>query len=220
MVEFAIVSPVAILLVMTIIQLGLMFSAKEVVNEAAFAAARAGAVQHAQVGAVDETGSMAQVMMRGLIPFYQDTTMSGSAYARLQDAMSKATSDLGCVGMDSCMLQVEVMNPTKKSGAFDDFGVTSSASQGHRYIPNDNLEYRSHSAGPRSKISIQDANTLQIKVTYGYPIKVPLMQSVIKTAMCGVSPSPYCSDFYAQGRIPIVVYATVQMQTPAWEPET
>lgn len=218
MVEFAIVAPVAILLVMAIIQLGLMFSAKEVVNEAAFAAARAGAVQHAQVGAVDQDGTMAQVMMRGLIPFYQDTTMTGGAYARLQDAMTKAKGDTGCAAIGPCMLQVQVLNPVPD--AFDDFGVTSSASQGHRYIPNDNLEYRSHSAGPKSKISIQDANALSIKVTYGYPIKVPLMQAVIKTAMCGVAASPYCDDFYAQGRIPIVVYATVQMQTPAWEPES
>jgi hypothetical protein len=38
--------------------------------------------------------------------------------------------------------------------------------------------------------------------------------------MCGVGGSPYCAAFYNQGRIPIVVYATVQMQTPAWEPDT
>jgi hypothetical protein len=220
MVEFAIVSPVAILLVMVIIQLGLMFSAKEVVNEAAFAAARAGAVQHAQRGTVDEAGSMAQVMVQGLIPFYQNTALTGN-YQRLQDAITKAKDDVGCAAIvPSCMLQIEVVNPTPESGAFDDFGVTSAASQGHRYIPNDNLEYRSHGAGPKSKLSIQDANVLRIKVTYGYPIKVPFMQAVFESAMCGVGGSPYCADFYTQGRIPIVVYATVQMQTPAWEPDT
>jgi hypothetical protein len=217
LVEFAIVSPVAILLVMAIIQLGLMFSAKEVVNEAAFAAARAGAVQHAQVGAVDQDGSMTQVMMRGLVPFYQDTTTDG-AYARLQDALNKARGDTGCSTLGPCMLEVQVLNPLPD--AFDDFGVTSSASQGHRYIPNDNLEFRSHAAGPKSKISIQDANALKIKVTYGYPIKVPFMQGVIKAAMCGLADDDDCGNFYSQGRIPIVVYATVQMQTPAWEPDT
>ncbi len=219
MVEFAIVSPVAILLVLVIIQLALVFSAKEVLNEAAFAAARAGALQHAQLGAVNQAGSMAQVMVQGLIPFYQDSTNTDN-YARLRDAITQAASDVGCVGAASCMLQVQVVNPAPTGGAFDDFGVTSSASQGHRYIPNDNLEYRSHGAGGKSGLSVQDANALRIKVTYGYPIKVPMMQAVIKSALCGVAASADCDNFYSQGRIPIVVYATVQMQTPAWEPDT
>ena len=127
-------------------------------------------------------------------------------------------------------LKVEVLNPT--SAAFDDFGITSSRVFSNQlYIPNDNLEFRPHSVtGQSSGLSIQDANALKIKVTYGYEIKVPLMQSVIKSVMCGfdtgveafgrgdstvpADPSD-CANYYSKGRIPIVAYATVQMQTPA-----
>src|SRR5581483_12084813 len=76
MVEFIIVMPIALLLVLGLIQLGLMFSAKEVVNEAAFLAARAGSVQNAQVA------PMTAAMQKGLIPFYQDTSI-GNPTARL-----------------------------------------------------------------------------------------------------------------------------------------
>jgi TadE-like protein len=226
MVEFAIVSPFALLLVLGIIQLGLMFSAKEVVNEAAFLAARAGAVSNARVDDV-----MRPVMTRALIPFYQDTTITNSDLARLTDALGKSKLDTEvCVPVVHCYLKVEVLNPTP--AAFQDFGLVSKASQNHTYIPNDNLEYRRHDKiGAASGLSIQDANALKIKVTYGYEIKVPLMQFVIKSVMCafdtgvdafgrGDSPDTGgsdCAEFYNQGRIPIVAYATVQMQTPAWQ---
>jgi Flp pilus assembly protein TadG len=68
MVEFLLVSPFALLLVLGIVQLGLMFVAKQIVNEAAFVAARAGAVDHARVA------TMKSSLVSALIPFYQDTT--------------------------------------------------------------------------------------------------------------------------------------------------
>ena len=210
MVEFAIVSPIAILLVMAIIQFGLTFSAKEILNEAAFVAARAGSLKHAN------RGVMLSVMTKGLIPFYQDTTNKNDPYGRLSDALAKATADAGC-NPGACMLDLQVMNPLPT--AFDDFAMTNAVSPTQRFIPNDNLGYRSRSAGGASGISIQDANILRIRVTYGYPIRVPFMQGVIQTAMCSVEASPDCGQYYSQGRMPIVVYATVHMQTPAFPPD-
>jgi TadE-like protein len=234
-VEFAIVSPFALLVVLGLIQIGLMFTAKEVVNEGAFLAARAGAVQNAQLNTPDQTG-IQDVMVKALIPFYQDTTITNDQ-TRLNDALGKANDD-------AAFIHVEVLNPTP--AAFADFGITSSASGGHTYIPNDNLEYRSHTyKGSTSHYSIQDANALKIKVTYGYQLKVPLMQTVLSLIMCGVMPqgSPSgqeiaafgqgyttatasdstqgsdCTNYYTQGRVPLVTYATVQMQTPAWKPD-
>jgi hypothetical protein len=222
-VEFALVIPFALLLVLGIIQLGLMFTAKEVVNEGAFLAARAGAVQNAQLD------KMTQAMTKALIPFYQDTMQSDNL-TRLSQAISNAQNDTDCSSGGKCFLKVEILNPTP--AAFADFGITTSAMPGHSFIPNDNLEFRSHDVkGPTSGLSIQDANALKIKVTYGYEIKVPLMTAVIKAIMCGVdsgidafgrgtsavTDANDCSNFYSQGRIPLVTYATVQMQTPAWK---
>jgi len=225
LVEFAIVTPFALLLVLAIIQLGLMYSAKELVNEGAFMAARAGAVQNAQVDKITD------VMVRSLVPFYQDTTNTDDL-SRLAQALANATTDTVCIPFVHCFLKVEVLNPTP--AAFDDFGITSNASDGHTYIPNDNLEYRPHSfQGDSSHYSIQDANALKIKVTYGYELKVPLMKAVFSAIMCGVDSgigafgrqevpganTNNCTDFYSQGRVPLVSYATVQMQTPAWKPD-
>jgi len=226
MVEFAIVSPLALLVVLGLIQLGLMYTAKEIVNEGAFLAARAGAMQNAQLD------KMTPVMTNALVPFYQDTTQ-GLTLLRLQQAQTAAQND------STTFLKLEVLNPTP--AAFADFGITSSASDGHTYIPNDNLEYRAHSiTGKTSGLSLQDANALKIRVTYGYQLKVPLMQTVVSLVMCGVmpqgsppgqemaafgqgyttaTPSDDCTNYYTQGRIPLVTYATVQMQTPAWKPD-
>lgn len=214
--EFLLVMPFALMLVLGIIQIGLMYSAKSLLNHAAFIAARAGAVQNAR------TGPMTDALTQGLIPFYQDTTNSND-YTRLALAMASARQDAAFVSM-------ELVSPSP--AAFADFGITSGASGGHTYIPNDNLEFRSHTQGASSGLSIQDANTLKIKVTYGYQLKVPLMQVAMKAIMCGIDsgvnafgrgnetahagPSD-CARYYSQGRVPLVAYATVQMQTPAWK---
>jgi hypothetical protein len=217
-VEFALVIPFALLLVMGIIQLGLMFSARELLNEAAFQAARAGSFQNAQID------KMNQALDKALIPFYQDTA-DRVDFRRLQNAMQAAQSDAG-------FIKVELLNPTPE--AFADFGMTHTSAAGvtTKDIPNDNLEYRQHAAGALSGLSIQDANALKIKVTYGYELKVPLMQTVFRAIMCGIdsglgafghgdlgtnSSQDDCNTYYNAGRIPLVAYATVQMQTPARE---
>lgn len=228
MVEFAIVSPFALLIVMGIIQIGMMFSAKEVLNEGAFLAARAGAVKNALVGTVPnpEADSMQGVLQKALIPFYQNTTV-GNDLLRLTAAATAAETDA-----EQGYIKLEVMNPT--AAAFADFGISGKAFGGRTYIPNDNLEYRSHTVtGKTSGLSIQDANALKIKVTYGYQLKVPLMAIVVRAIMCGLSSgldafgltsvtyagTSDCATYYSQGRIPIVTYATVQMQTPALNPD-
>ena len=221
MVEFLLVSPFALLLVLGIVQLGLMFVAKQIVNEAAFVAARAGAVDHARVA------TMKSSLVSALIPFYQDTTTTNDL-RRLGTAWAKSEFDL----VQPWNLSVQVLNPSP--AAFADFGLADANHQ--TYIPNDSLEYRTHTyQGPQSRESIQDANVLKIRVAYAYELKVPLMKVVFKSVMCGAdsgvdafgrgswlslfggfaSPSE-CLQYYERGRVPIVTYATVQMQSPAW----
>lgn len=64
-----------------------MMTAKQILNEATFVAARAGAVQNAQVDA------MRQTLYKALIPFYQNT-LDGNATTRIANAWILAQQDL------------------------------------------------------------------------------------------------------------------------------
>jgi hypothetical protein len=221
--EFVVVAPFALLVVMGLIQLGLMFVAKQIVNEATFVAARAGTVQN---GRIDP---MRAELIKALVPFYQDSTDTNSL-TRVGAAYVSAKLDLLPLPAPFNNLDIAVLNPTPD--AFADFGLTDSHNQ--TYIPNDSLEYRDYTRrGQRSRLSIQDANILKIRVTYAYRLKVPLMRIVFKSVMCGFDSGVNafgrgngllfgraslqdCLQFYERGRVPIVSYATVQMQTPAW----
>jgi len=170
---------------------------------------------------------MKSSLVSALIPFYQDTTTTNDL-RRLGTAWAKSEFDL----VQPWNLSVQVLNPSP--AAFADFGLADANNQ--TYIPNDSLEYRTHTyQGPQSRESIQDANVLKIRVAYAYELKVPLMKVVFKSVMCGAdsgvdafgrgswlslfggfaSPSE-CLQYYERGRVPIVTYATVQMQSPAW----
>lgn len=217
--EFAIVSPIAFVFVLGLIQLGFMLVAKELVNEAAFIAARHGAVSNATKSSITTAAGKA------LIPFYQDST-NANDNARIVAAAAKAAVDLA----QPWNFDVDRLNPTNE--AFDDFGLAEPKT-GKIYIPNDSLEYRLYTKGGKSGMSIQDANALKVRVVYAYELKVPLMKLVFRSVMCGigtgvagygndsffkkVATNEDCLRYYARGRVPIVSYATVQMQTPAYK---
>jgi Flp pilus assembly protein TadG len=212
LVEFIVVAPAALLLVLVIIQFGLMLVAKQIVNEAAFVAARAGAVSNAQTGA---TSSMTQALIKALVPFYQNS-LDTTPFTRIFNGWTRAETDLLPLPAPLGNFNLTVLNPN--ADVFSDFGLTDS--DGHTYIPNDSLEYRDYSVrGAQSGLSIQDANALKIQVTYGYQLKVPLMPALFKGVMCGTGLASVsdCAQFYGRGRVPITAYATVQMQTPAWQ---
>lgn len=215
MTEFVIVGPIAIMLTLVMIQAGLLYIAKLTLNNATFLAARHGALNHANKGALKDS------LAKGLIPFYQNA-MQDSDAQRLAQAYVKAKAAVG-LGM---YVKMELQSPTEE--AFRVYGV---ARNGVTSIPNDNLEFRTAAPINGASISLRDANILRIKVTYAYELKVPLMQALVRRIMCpftkdsdvqawqrpGLMPLGDVSNciYYAQGRIPIVSYATVQMHTPA-----
>lgn len=213
MIEFAIIAPFALLLIFAVVQIGFLYVGKTTVNHAAFMAARIGAVNNA------DQGAMKMAAYKVLLPFWQDSTNTND-YTRLQQAYL-----LG-MATEFTRLHVEIVNPSDVS--FQDFGIPDGL--GHTVIPNDSLQYRDHAIGANSKQNIQDANLLKIRVTYGFELKVPLMASLVKSIMCGINSGPVkawnsssplpqdptnCLQYYLWGRIPIVSYATVRMQSPA-----
>jgi hypothetical protein len=214
--EFIIVTPVAILFVFGIIQTGLVYMAKLTLNNAVFLAARHGATNNA-----NET-SMKTSLAKGLIPFYIDA-FNKPDVASMTTAMAKSSADVFVNPLN----KFQTISPS--DSMYQRYGLNS---PGGRYIPNDNLEYRDATARSSSEgqISIRDANILKIKFTYAYDIKkVPLMETIFRRIMCGGFDgdvdawknnsivglgldSGNCI-YYLAGTMPIVAYATVQMQS-------
>jgi hypothetical protein len=223
LVEFVIVFPLAVLFVLSLIQAGFIYMAKLTLNHATFMAARTGAVHNARADAIKEA------LVRGLSPFYQDASKSNDSL-RLGQARLTAGVDV----LKPYTLTIDRLSPS--TAAFKDFGVKDPVKK-VTYIPNDNLEWRSLTLGATSKVHVRDANLLKIRAVYAYQLKVPLMAGVMSRVMCGgqagveafgnvslidsvfgLSRPDLCLKYYQWGRIPIESVATVEMQSPAYQP--
>lgn len=220
--EFVIVFPLAALFVLGLIQTGFVYMAKLTLNHATFMAARAGSLHNANQSVIKEA------LVRGLTPFYQDSTDTNTA-TRLGKAYIEAKADA------IAFLQVD--KPLSPSAdAFSDFGVKDPTTK-VVYIPNDHLEWRDLSVGATSKVNIRDANLLKIRVVYGYHLKIPLIAGVLKRVMCsgsigvqawgnvsllesvyGLKKPDLCLRYYLLDRMPIESTAIVEMQSPAFQP--
>lgn len=220
--EFVIITPIALLLMLSILQFGLAYMAKLTLNNATFMAARHGAVRNA------DTQQIYESLVKGLLPFYVNATGGQPDAGRMAEAWARARADA------ALFTRLERISPSNE--AFTAFALER---EGQRFIPNDNLEYRlsdagNMRAGPEGRrISIRDANVLKIEVTYGYQLKVPLVNTVLRKVMClgqagggsveawrarnaaGLDPGN-CA-YYLFGRIPLKSTATVHMQSDAFE---
>lgn len=220
--EFAIVFPIAALLVLALIQAGFVYMAKLTLNHATFMAARIGATHNA------DTDAMRTALVRGLIPFRQNNFQAN-------DSQRMATALLELNVEDKIpwkRAKLDRLNPSAQS--FADFGVKDAKVTNKTYIPNDNLEWRSNTLGKQSQQNLRDANMLRIRVVYPYELKVPLMAGLISRVMCsgeiGVEAwgnvsilesvyklaNPNCL-YYMNGRLPIESTAIVEMQSPAYQ---
>jgi len=202
MVEFAVVLfiPAFLMLIFAIAEMALMYQAKTVVDIAALAAARAGAIDHAREGV---TSSMHIAGASALAPLYMGDTASNGEVVR---AVGSALAD------SVLFLSIDVLNPTRAS--FNDHGITVG---GRRLIPNDNLMYRGTAIKGASMQNIQDANLLKIRLTYCYKPEMPLNAEFLAMAL---SPFSLISGGRCKvaGRIPISSEAIVRMQSEAWRP--
>ncbi|MEW8624451.1 MAG: AHH domain-containing protein [Candidatus Thiodiazotropha sp.] len=201
MAELLVSLPALLLLGLGGLQTALIYDAKTTINYATFEAARVGAVEHAQSSAIrNELGIR-------LAPLYGGDGSPRKAIA----AITRSSLEV----RDPRFTKIEILNPTVE--AFDDFGrdiVDPRTNQTHFGIPNSHLRWRDQSVNSNSGVNIQDANLLKIKTTFGYELKVPLMDRVIPAVMRQFDPEN--SNFYNARRIPITSVATVRMQSDAW----
>jgi hypothetical protein len=159
-VEYIILFPVMVLLILGTVQFALIYQAKATLDYATFMAARQGALKNAKKLYIKDG------LAEGMTPLYANGSdlvgmLRGRAVAMIEAFNPLAT-------------EVDILNPTKE--AYD-------ANKVGDEMPNDNLMYRPTTVNGGE--SIQDANVLTIKVKYCVPLIVPLVNKVIYSLYFG-----------------------------------
>ena len=216
LVEFVIVAPTLLFMLLMVVQLGLMYHAKSQLNYAAFEAARAGATGNASATAIKVAFD------RAMTGYYGGGTSTGE----LADSFAKAAAD------STVAARIEILSPTKES--FDDFNSPSLAAKlgATRVIPNSNLAFIScpvdvpgcnaDPAGNQSGQTLLDANLLKLRITFGIPAakQIPLAGPFMTWALGKLNPldsDVFRAGLVAAGRIPVVTHTVMRMQSPAIE---
>ncbi|MCW4454364.1 pilus assembly protein [Flavobacterium sp. MXW15] len=201
LVEFCIVVPAFLFLILVTLQFILIYRAKSTLDYATFQAARKGALAGA------DKGKMKTALANGMVPLFATSPDAGG----VATALVKAQADV------RLFANLDVISPTPQAW-------TEHRERQHdgRYaLPNDSLAFRRNTVGS-SNLSVQDANILKIKVTYHYPLIVPFADRVIvglsKLVTGGESYAPPSmlveEPVSGHRRLPIESYAVVRMQSP------
>ena len=197
-VETVIALPILLAVIFGIIQFALIYEAKATLNHATLQAARAGAVDHARPEAI-RSG-----LARGLAPLYSPRSSIQGYAATLARIEGELLRDA----------RIRILNPTRE--AFTDF---SEDVDGIREIPNDRLHARSTAIGPQSGLNIQDANLLRVQITYGYDLKVPIVNWFITRTLLGLTGAqtydPFERELLRRTLLPIIATSTVRMHSTA-----
>jgi Flp pilus assembly protein TadG len=204
LVEFCIVVPAFLFLILVTFQLVLIYRAKTTLDYAAFQAARAGAVN-----GVDHA-KMRNALAFGLTPLLA-TSPDAAGVAR-----ARANAELET----RLFADIEVIAPTR--AAFNEFRERQY--DGRYALPNDSLAFRDNRVGG-SQVNVQDANLLKIRVTYKLPLIVPFADRVIAglssllTEGESYHPASMLIEEPVSGhrRLPIESSAVVRMQTPIYD---
>lgn len=188
-IEFVIAIAVFGTLLLGIFQVALLYRAKTTVDYAAFTAARDGSLHGATQDSVNHG------LIKGLAPLYATNANAGG----LLEAMAKAGAAVKLYHQATA----EIVSPTK--AMFDKVAVRQF--DGVKAIPNDDLNYRSD--------DVRAANLLKVKVTYNYPLIVPVVDRIIASIAGG---KHVVEDADGMPRsmyvLPIQAQAIVNMQSP------
>ncbi len=223
MVETLVILFVTLLLLLGIIQFGLIYNAKTTLNYAIFQAARAGSLNYANRDAI-EYGLSA-----GLSPLFTSIEESDGRFATVQKVQN-ARDDILTEVKNGEFVCLERLNPTQKAFLAYRVNDPTGIFTGEKLIPNDHLHYRSSLIKSGAEVSIQDANLLKLRVTYCYPMYVPIISNTIKrvygllgesgvgyvdVSTADLTPNgPFQRNCLINDRIPIVAQAIIRMQTP------
>ena len=177
-------------------QWGLLYKAKNSANHASFMAARAGALNNADVT------TMRLVFARAMVPEFAAKSASD---VDVLAALAENSISAGTV-------RIRILNPTQE--AFSDFASDIDGDGLAEEIRNIDLDLESTDIGSSSQINIQDANLLKVEFTYGAPMHVPLVGEMISTSLSFLrTHDAFELALLGDGRMPITTTSIVRMQT-------
>ena len=238
MVETLIAFPVLVLVVMSLIQLGLLYKSKAVFNHATFKAARAGALDHAYLG------TMRNSLIRSMAPLnYKVKPGDNPSILGYIASRERYLVQEKVWGGINGGYSIEIISPTE--AMFDQFskqtvvlesckgkncpsgGKFREAQKRIRQMPNDNLNVRDSSLvkikGGQT-VNIQDANLLKIETHACIELIVPIANRMLQQTMrlIGGLKQKHWKACELRGLIdpgdnpfiPITGHSVVRMQTP------
>lgn len=212
MTEFLIVTPLLMFVGLGILQMGLVYHAKSMLTYATFEAARTGAVNNGQID-----------LMRKELGYRMAPIFGGTGDVR--DGTYAITRSV-VIANDPTATKIEILNPT--SATFAEHGEAKDVEDNHGNqrnvvaIPNSHLKMRDHADVKNDGLNVQDANLLKIRVTYGYPMRIPVLdmeipgvRETMRMVMMQMDPDNWM--YYIRGMLPIQATATIRMQSEAWD---
>lgn len=191
MLEPLIAIPVLFMVGLCVLQVVLIFQARQALNFALIEAVRAGSVGHAAPQAI-RSG-----LARGLMPWLYGAGTPSEYQANLGKSLLHVQA-----GEAVGWLMLQQLSPT--SASFDDWAqaardANGGVLEGVREIPNDNLRIRSATMlpnvgpatgsqgappiGPASGQTLADANVLKLTLDYGVPLVVPIAGRLLSSSL-------------------------------------
>ena len=183
LVEFLIIYPTLLLLILGGFQFALIYQAKSTLNYATFMAARQGALKNGKMTSIKDG------LAGGMTPLFATTR---DDYGDLFKARVIAAVEV----FNPLNTRIDVLSPTA-----DAYNAHKADSESGTEIPNDNLMYRPTTV--KGGMSVQDANLLTIQVTYCTRLIVPIVNRVIYSLYFGfVGEEVISSTYYSEADVP------------------
>jgi len=190
--EFLIVAFVVLVpVIFGTLEMALLIVARQTLGVATFLAARAGAAEHG------DRGAMRRALARGLVPLH--------ATRGATEAWSGSHAD----ALRPDRTRLEIWNPVAAS--FADYAVTVNR---EAEIPNVWPHYRT-GRGTISHQTIAEANQLGLRVSICRPLLFPITAPLFIAGLRINDTSAFALGCYAQGAIPLHSRALVHMQSAA-----
>lgn len=183
LVEFLIIYPTLLLLILGGFQFALIYQAKSTLNYATFMAARQGALKNGKMTSIKDG------LAGGMTPLFATTK---DDYGDFFKARVIAAVEV----FNPLTTKIDVLSPTA-----DAYNAHKADSESGTEIPNDNLMYRPTTV--KGGMSVQDANLLTIQVTYCTRLVVPIINRVIYSLYFGfVGEDVLAAKYYSEADVP------------------